>query len=130
VRKVEVTFDELGRFAHALVADLTGSGTQAKLDDILSRLTALEAQGQSLMAVAQTTQAKIDAISAALDAAATGLAADIQALKDQLNAANNGMTEADVNAALAPLEARAQALTDLDVANPPAAPTGGTGGGL
>lgn len=43
---------------------------------------------------------------------------DIQALKDALNAANNGMTEADVNAALAPLEARVQALTDLDAANP------------
>ena len=77
---------------------------------------------ETLMAIAQTTQQKIDAIGAALDAAATGLAADIQTLKDQLNGANNGMTEADVNAALAPLEARAQALADLDAQNPPTEP--------
>lgn len=98
------------------------SATRQLLHEILSRISALEAQGQELMAIAQTTQQKIDAIAAALDAAATGLAADIQALKDQLNAANNGMTEADVNAALAPLEARAQALADLDAQNPPPAP--------
>lgn len=86
---------------------------------VYNRLGVIETQGQHLMAIAQSTQQKIDAIGTALDAAAAGLTADIQALKDALNAANNGMSEADVNAALAPLEARAQALTDLDVANPP-----------
>jgi len=89
------------------------------LTEILTRIGVLEAQGQQLMAIAQSTQAKLDAIDAALDAAAQGLAADIQALKDALNAASNGMSEADVNAALAPLEARAQALADLDAQNPP-----------
>ena len=126
-----MTVEDLGRFAHTITT-LAGSVTQSKLDEVLSRLSALEAQGQELMAIASSTQAKLDAIGAALDAAATGLAADIQALKDQLVAANNGMTEADVNAALAPLEARVQALTDLDAQNPPAT-TGGTlsgGGGL
>lgn len=130
MRTFEMTLGELGRFAHDVAGELAGSVTQSKLEDIQSRLSALEAQGSSLMAIAQSTQAKLDAIAAALDTAATGLAADIQALKDQLVAANNGMSEADVNAALAPLEARVQALSDLDAQNPQA--TGGgtsTGGG-
>ncbi len=127
MRKFEVTLEDLGKFAQAV----QGGGTvnQAKLDQILSQLGVMQTQGQSLMAIAQSTQAKLDAIAAALDAAAAGLAADIQALKDALNAASNGMTEADVNNALAPLEARVQALTDLDAQNPPATPPA-TGGGL
>lgn len=127
MRRFEITVKELGHFAQA-VQSTSASVTLAKLDEILSRLSALEAQGHELMAIAQSTQAKLDAIAAALDTAAQGLTADIQALKDQLNAASNGMSEADVNAALAPLEARVQALTDLDAQNPPQTPTTGTGG--
>lgn len=144
MRKFEMTVEDLGRFAHTII-ELAGSVTQSKLDEILSRLSALEAQGQQLMAIAASTQAKLDAIGVALDSiganlssAVSGLTADLQALKDQLNAANNGMSETDVNNALAPLETRvaavqtaAQALTDLDAQNPPTTTGGtGTGGGL
>lgn len=120
---------EVHHFLHN--EEMSGNVPQL-LTQILERLGVIEAQGVELMAVSQATQAVIDAINAKLDSVATaltsaasGLSADIQALKDALNQANNGMSEADVNAALQPISDRAdaiaaaaQALTDLDAANP------------
>jgi len=63
--------------------------------------------------IVSANQDKLDAVAAQLDVAATGLAADIQALKDQI-AAGTPPEQLDFTA----LDARAQALSDLDAQNP------------
>lgn len=65
----------------------------------------------NLEGLIMTNQQKLDAIAAALDAAAAGLAADIQALKDQVA---NGQT-LDFTA----VDAKVAALAALDADNPP-----------
>lgn len=67
-----------------------------------------------LKEITMTNQEKIDAITAALDAAATGLRADIDALKAQVLA---GQT-LDFTS----LDAKVAALAALDAENPPATP--------
>jgi ABC-type xylose transport system substrate-binding protein len=59
-----------------------------------------------------TNQEKIDAIAVAIDTAATGLAADIQALKDAVAAGQTLNFTA--------LDAKIAALQALDAQNPPA----------
>jgi len=86
--------------------------------------------GEQLMAVSTAVQAKLDEIGTVLDGigpqlttGVAGIQADIQALKDQIAA--GGMTEAEILNALSGLAAKAanvgvsaQAVTDLDLANP------------
>ena len=82
--------------------------------EALARVVA--AQGDSLMTLSAAVLAKTNEIKAALDAAVAGITADIQALKDQIAA--GGMTEAEILLALDGIASSAQAVTNLDLANP------------
>lgn len=72
------------------------------------------------MALAQSTQQKLAALTNALTAAKQGLTEDIRTLKDALTA--GGGTTAEIDAALDQLSGHVQGLTDLDAANPGGTP--------
>ena len=96
--------------------------------EVLAR--AVAAQGDSFMTLSAAVMAKIAEIKAALGGIATqiqtgltGIQGDIQALKDKIVA--GGMSEAEILEALTDLSTSvatvgtaAQAVTDLDLANP------------
>lgn len=97
----------------------TDPAVTSALSSVLNKL-------EEIKEITLTNQEKIDAANAAIDAvgaqlttATTGLAADIQALKDAV-AANAPVDLSGLETRLASLQAAAQALTDLDAANPPA----------
>lgn len=83
------------------------------LSKILDRLRALEAQGAHLMASADTMKAAL----ASIDTATNNIAADIERIKGQVG---TGMSQADVDAVQAVLDATVTKLEAIAAATPDA----------
>lgn len=98
-------------YVHMLPAD-------PGIQDSLTKLEKLAMTNQQKL---DAVGAAVESVSTALTSAATGIRADIQALKDA-NAAGEALDFTAVDQKVTNLQAAAKVLEDLDAENPPATP--------
>lgn len=102
--------------ASVLTVDPRPSVILGRLNQITTQLEALEAQGDTLMATAAELNDKLDRIDKSTDK----IAADVRNLASQIG---TGMTQAEVDAAVAKADVIAGRLEALDAETPDVPPT-------